>query len=68
MIIVTVRPWGYVYMNGTRVGRAPPRVLLKDVADGVHRIEIRNESGAAYNQMIRVGKGQTVHIEHAFRR
>ena len=66
MIVVTVKPWGYVYLNGEIVGRAPPRVTLKNMSDGTHRIEIRNDSETV-KKTVRVSKGQTVPVEHTFK-
>jgi serine/threonine protein kinase len=63
---VAVRPWGHVYLNGVRVGTAPPRLVLKNVPNGTHRIEIRNESGAVHARSISVSEGQTVSVTHTF--
>jgi len=67
-IEVAVKPWGNVFLNGTRVGTAPPRVVLKNVLEGTHQIEIRNDSGARHSQTVRVIKGQTARVEHTFDR
>ena len=68
IVEVTVKPWGYVYLNGVKVGTAPPRVILENLADGTHLIEIRNESGAKHIQAVSVSKGQTVRVTHTFGR
>jgi len=67
MVIVTVKPWGYVYLNGVKIGTAPPRIQ-KSLPDGTYRIEIRNDSGAVHEQTVKVSKGQTINIEHTFKR
>jgi len=67
MVIVTVKPWGYVYLNGVKIGTAPPRIQ-KSLPDGTYRIEIRNDSGAVHEQTVRVSKGQTINVEHTFKR
>ena len=60
-----VAPWGEVYVDGEKLGVAPP---LRDIAlkPGQHRIEIRNPGFAAHVQAVDVRAGEEVRVRHRF--
>jgi hypothetical protein len=62
---LTVIPWGEIYLDGEKLGVAPP---LRDVVlePGVYRIEIRNPGFASLMQLVEVNAGEQVRIRHKF--
>lgn len=62
---LTVIPWGEVYLDGEKLGVAPP---LRDVVlePGVYRFEIRNPGFASLMQVVEVNAGEQLRIRHRF--
>jgi class 3 adenylate cyclase len=62
---LTVVPWGEVYLDGAKLGVAPP---LRDVVlePGVYRFEIRNPGFASLLQIVEVNAGEEIRIRHRF--
>ena len=61
-----VSPWGEVFVDGERVGISPPLNKLQ-LAEGTHRVEIRNQGFASHRETVRLKPGQTLKIRHKFR-
>lgn len=61
-----VSPWGEVFVDDERVGITPPLNKLQ-LAEGTHRVEIRNQGFASYRETVRLRSGQTLKIRHKFR-
>jgi serine/threonine-protein kinase len=64
-IMLTVSPWGEVYVDGKRRGLASPVVTI-EVTPGRHRVEIRNASQPSYMANVTVQAGDTQQITHRF--
>jgi hypothetical protein len=66
-IVVSVHPWGNVYLNGTLIGVAPPRVRIP-APTGLNEIEIRNETHPPHHVSLTVEPGREHRISHDFMR
>lgn len=66
-IVVSVHPWGNVYLNGTLIGVAPPRVRIP-APTGLNEIEIRNETHPPHRVSLTVEPGGEHRISHDFMR
>ena len=64
-LILTVSPWGEVYVDGKRRGIASPAATI-EIPPGRHRIEIRNPSQATFLSNVTVQAGDTQQITHRF--
>jgi eukaryotic-like serine/threonine-protein kinase len=64
-LMLTVSPWGEVYVDGKRRGIASPAATF-EIPPGRHRIEIRNPSQATFLSNVTVQAGDTQHITHRF--
>ena len=64
-LLLTVSPWGEVYVDGKRRGLASP-VATIEVPPGRHRVEIRNASQPSYLANVTVQAGDTQQITHRF--
>jgi class 3 adenylate cyclase len=60
-----VLPWGEVYVDGRKVGVAPP-LRNFEVKPGRHRIEIRNADFTPHIQIVEVKAGGRIRIKHQF--
>jgi outer membrane biosynthesis protein TonB len=64
-ILVTVRPWGEVYVDGQHRGDAPPLYEVR-LGAGRHRVEIRHPDFAPHVRTVDVANGARVEIRHVF--
>jgi serine/threonine-protein kinase len=64
-LLLTVSPWGEVYVDGRRRGIASP-VASIEVPPGRYRVEIRNSSAPTYVATVTVRAGDTQQIAHRF--
>jgi len=64
-LMLTVSPWGEVYVDGKRRGIASPAATI-EIPPGRHRIEIRNPSQATFLSNVTVQAGDTQQITHRF--
>jgi serine/threonine-protein kinase len=64
-LMLSVSPWGEIYVDGKRRGLASP-VATIEVPPGRHRVEIRNASGPSYLANVTVQAGDTQQITHRF--
>ena len=64
-ILVTVRPWGDVYVNGQHRGESPPLYELR-LNSGRHRVEIRHPDFPPHVRNVDVAHGARVEILHVF--
>jgi class 3 adenylate cyclase len=64
-ILVTVRPWGEIYVDGQRRGEAPPLYELR-LSSGRHRIEIRHPDFPPHARTVDVANGARVEVRHVF--
>ena len=64
-LMLTVSPWGEIYVDGKRRGVASP-VATIEVPPGRHRVEIRNASQPSYLANVTVQAGDTQQITHRF--
>ena len=65
IVRMTIIPWGEVYVDGRKLGVAPP---LRDVPlnVGPHRIEIRNPGFPSHVQVVDVRAREEIRIRHRF--
>ena len=64
-LVVSVQPWGRVYINGEFIAIVPPTMRFPALV-GTHRVEIRNESQPAYSAQVTIEPGQSVSLSHNF--
>ena len=64
-LMLTVSPWGEIYVDGKRRGVASP-VATIELPPGRHRVEIRNASQPSYLANVTVQAGDTQQITHRF--
>jgi hypothetical protein len=64
-ILVTVRPWGEVYVDGQHRGEAPPLYELR-LSAGRHRVEIRHPDFPPHVRTVDVANGARVEVRHVF--
>ncbi|MEO8751655.1 MAG: protein kinase [Casimicrobiaceae bacterium] len=62
---LSVTPWGDVYVNGKKIGVAPPMTELR-LAPGKYTIEIRNATSEPYRESIDLRDASNVTIRHRF--
>ena len=62
----TILPWGEVYIDGQKLGVAPP-LRAAEVKAGRHRIEIRNASFPPHLEVVDIKPGSRIRIRHRFR-
>jgi len=65
-LLLSIQPWGEIYIDGKRHGTTPPLATL-EVPPGARRIEIRNPAQPSYHATITVRAGETRRIEYLFR-
>jgi non-specific serine/threonine protein kinase len=61
----SLQPWGEVWVDGVKRGPSPPLKTLK-LAEGNHRIELRNPGFPTEVRKIQVKKGAVVTVDHHF--
>jgi hypothetical protein len=64
-LMLTVSPWGEIYIDGKRRGLASP-VATIELTPGRHRVEIRNASQPSYLANVTVQAGDTQQLTHRF--
>jgi class 3 adenylate cyclase len=64
-LLVTVRPWGEIYVDGQHRGEAPPLYELR-LGSGRHRIEIRHPDFQPHVRTVDVANGARVEVRHVF--
>ena len=65
-VMLDIRPWGEVFVDGRNRGLSPPIKVLP-LPEGPHRIEIRNPAGAAFVRDVKVTAGGRIEIGHTFK-
>jgi len=65
-VVLDVRPWGEIFVDGKRLGMSPPQKSLM-LPEGPHRIEVRNPVGAPAVFQVTVKAGGRVAIAHTFK-
>jgi serine/threonine protein kinase len=60
-----VSPWGVIYVDGRKIGVAPPLTEIK-LAPGRHTIEIRNTTYSPYAQTVELEAATRLKIRHKF--
>jgi hypothetical protein len=64
-LLLTIRPWGEVYVDGVHRGDAPPLYELR-VAAGKRRLEIRHPDFPPYLRNLDVAPGAKIEVRHTF--
>ena len=62
---LAIAPWGEIYVDNRKVGISPPLGEIK-VSPGKHKIEIRNNTFAPYQQNIELAANASLRIKHKF--
>lgn len=65
-VMLNIKPWGEVVVDGRPRGLSPPLKVLQ-LPEGPHRIEVRNPAGAALVRDVKVTAGGRVEISHTFK-
>jgi hypothetical protein len=65
-VVLDIRPWGEVIVNGKAGGVSPPTKTLK-LAPGKYRIEIRNTTFAAHVETLELKSRDELTVRHTFR-
>ncbi len=65
MVLLKIKPWGDVYLDGKMIDTCPPLTNLK-VQAGAHVIEIRNTTFPVYKQPIKIKAGEKLGINYKF--
>ncbi len=65
-LILVVKPWGNISVNGAPQGSSPPLKSL-NLAEGKYEVKIENEGFAPYSVQLDIKNGQSKRIEHTFR-
>ena len=58
---VKVKPWGYVYVDGEKVGITPMAPFM--LKPGKHRITIINPEFNEWSRVVNITKGDTIFLE-----
>jgi hypothetical protein len=64
-LIVAVKPWGEVWVDGSKRGISPPLIKLQLPA-GRHQIELRNPGQPSFEQSVEISAGQSLTLQHSF--
>ena len=65
-LILTVSPWGEVYVDNKKWGLTPPLAVLV-LRPGKHSVQIRNANLPRYDETIKLQPDQTLRIKHKFK-
>jgi serine/threonine protein kinase len=65
-VTLDIKPWGEVVIDGRARGLTPPLKVLQ-LAEGAHRIEVRNPVGPPLVREVTVTAAGRVEISHTFR-
>jgi hypothetical protein len=66
-LVLSVAPWGEVFVNGKSRGLTPPVKNLK-LPPGTYKIEIRNTKFPARVETVRINSRETVTVRHEFKK
>jgi len=64
-VILIVKPWGEIYLDGKKQGISPPLMTLK-MSVGQHELEIRNGALPEYKATIKVQDTEKLTVKHIF--
>lgn len=65
VVVIAVKPWGEVYLDGKMIDVSPPLTRLQ-VSAGTHLIELKNANFPVYRQSVRIKAGEKISINHKF--
>ncbi|MGH8680675.1 MAG: PEGA domain-containing protein, partial [Burkholderiales bacterium] len=64
-LLLSVTPWGNVYIDGKHAGTAPPLSVI-ELPPGRHKVEIRNSTQLPYLGYITLQAGASHRVQHTF--
>jgi hypothetical protein len=64
-LVVAIKPWGEVWVDGRRRGISPPLIKLQLPA-GRHQVELRNPGLPSFEQTVEISAGQSLTLQHSF--
>lgn len=64
-LIVAIRPWGEVWINGSKRGISPPLFKLQ-LPPGAYQVELRNPGLPSFSEKLQITAGQSVTLQHSF--
>jgi hypothetical protein len=64
-VILKIKPWGEVYVDGKMVGVSPPLTKLQ-VDPGEHVIEVRNTTFPVSTRVVNIKTGMKITVKHKF--
>ncbi len=65
VVMIAVKPWGEVYLDGKMIDVSPPLTRLQ-VPAGAHVIELKNANFPVYRQSVKIKAGEKISINHKF--
>jgi class 3 adenylate cyclase len=65
LVLLTIRPWGEVYVDGVHRGDTPPLYELR-VSAGKRRLEIRHPDFPPHVRNLDVASGARIEVRHVF--
>ncbi|WP_152225222.1 hypothetical protein [Pseudomonas sp. SCB32] len=64
-LIVAIKPWGEVWIDGQKHGISPPLLKLQ-LRPGTYLIELRNPGLPSVSQRLQISAGQATTLQHSF--
>ena len=64
-VVLRIKPWGTVSVNGVDKGPSPPTMQLQ-LAPGTYTIEIQNPAGPPVTKTVEVVAGKSTTVRHSF--
>ena len=64
-VVLRIKPWGTVSVNGVDKGPSPPTMQLQ-LAPGTYSIEIQNPAGSPVTKTVEVVAGKSTTVRHSF--
>lgn len=64
-VLLAIKPWGEIYVDGKKKGISPPLKILS-LMPGAHSIEVRNTTFPSFAKTVDVRPGAEIRIEHKF--
>jgi hypothetical protein len=64
-VVLKIKPWGEVFVDGKMVGVSPPLTML-EVPLGEHVVEVRNTTFPVNTRLINLKSGMKITVKHQF--
>jgi hypothetical protein len=64
-VVLKIKPWGEVFVDGKMVGVSPPLTML-EIPLGEHVVEVRNTTFPVNTRVINLKQGMKITVKHKF--